>query len=97
MMAQIFASLPSEPSGRIFCSYINATRQIQIARIANSSSWYFERVVFPEQRLLFEALPNAQLEVHTYIIPNTTLSDKILCARLQINEGINFFVKTSNE
>lgn len=96
-MAQIFTSPPSEPSRRILCSYINATRQIQIARIANSSSWYFERVVFPEQRLLFEALPNAQLEIHTCITPSATLSDKILCARLQINEGSNFFVKTSNE
>lgn len=84
VMAQIFASPPSEPSGRILCSYVNATSQIQIARIDNPSSWYFERVVFPEQRLLFEALPNAQLEIHTYITPSATLSDKIFCARLRI-------------
>lgn len=78
--------LPSEYSKRILCSYVNATSLLQIARIANISNWYFERVVFPGQRLLFEALPDAQLEIHTYEMVSVILSDTILCDRLRIKE-----------
>lgn len=49
----------------MLCYYINATNQVQIARIANIAACYFERVVFPGQRLLFEAVPEAILEVQT--------------------------------
>lgn len=85
VMPQLFALLPSEHSGRILCGYVNATSQIQIARIVNISNWYFERVVFPEQRLLFEALPNAKLEIHTCVTPSAILSNKIFCAHLRNN------------
>lgn len=75
----------SAHSERVLCCYINATSKIQIARIANISSWYFERVVFPGQRLLFEALPNAQLEIHTGMMATAILSDQIPCDRLRVS------------
>lgn len=86
-MAQILDPLPSGESSRILCCYVNATSHIQIARITNIPNWYFERVVFPGQRLVFEALPEAQLEIHTGMMASAILSDKILCGRLCINEG----------
>jgi len=86
-MTQILDSLPSQYDRRICCGYLNATSQIQIIRIANIPSWYFERVVFPSQRLLFKALPESQLEVHTATFPSAILADKIACDRLQVNEG----------
>ncbi|NEP10367.1 MAG: DUF1830 domain-containing protein [Symploca sp. SIO2C1] len=73
-------------SSQIPCCYVNATRQIQIARIANVPGWYFERVVFPGEPLLFEANPEAQLEVHTAKAPSAILSDRIPCNRLRINK-----------
>lgn len=85
MMAQMFAPLPSEYDSKILCCYVNATSQIQIARITNISNWYFERVVFPGERLLFEALPEAQLEIHTYLVPSAILFDKLLCNRLRLH------------
>ncbi|MBD2182502.1 DUF1830 domain-containing protein [Planktothrix sp. FACHB-1375] len=85
-MAQILDSLPSDSSDRIFCCYINSSSQIQIARISNIPNWYFERVVFPGQRLLFEAPPDAQLEIHTGKLTSAILSDKIPCTQLQIKE-----------
>jgi len=86
-MAQILDPLPSESSGKILCCYVNATSQIQIARITNIPNWYFERVVFPGQRLVFEAVPAALMEIHTGMMASAILSDKIPCDRLQINEG----------
>lgn len=89
-MAQILDPLPSDRPDRIHCCYVNATSKIQIARISNIPNWYFERVVFPGQRLVFEAMPTALLEIHTGMIASAILSDRILCDRLRIEE------KTSN-
>lgn len=87
-MAQIFDPLPSGSSDQILCCYVNATSQIQIARITNVSNWYFERVVFPGQRLVFEALPEAQLEIHTGMMASAILSDTIPCERLRIHDEV---------
>ena len=86
-MDQILDFLSPEDSSRILCSYVNATSILQIARITNISNWYFERVMFPGQRLLFEAPRLAQLEIHTTEIPSTILADKISCIRLQVGVG----------
>lgn len=86
-MAQILDPLPSDADSKILCCYVNATSQIQIARITNLPNWYFERVVFPGQRLVFEAMTAALLEIHTGMMASAILSDTIPCDRLQINEG----------
>lgn len=85
-MAQILDSLPPEQSGKILCCYVNATSKIQIARICNIANWYFERVVFPGQRLVFEAPQAAQMEIHTGMMASAILSDKIPCDRLAIDD-----------
>ncbi|SRR5579883_88494 len=88
-MAQIFDALPPESVNPILCCYVNATSRIQIARIANIPNWYFERVVFPGQRLVFEALPEAHLEIHCGMMASAILSDTIPCDRLCIQEEVN--------
>jgi hypothetical protein len=85
-MAQILDSIPEGRDNPILCSYINATSQIQIARITNVPKWYFERVVFPGQRLVFETLSEALLEVHTGMMASAILSDTIPCTRLRVKE-----------
>ncbi len=88
-MAQIFDPLPSDSTNPILCCYVNATSRIQIARIANVPNWYFERVVFPGQRLVFETLPDAHLEIHCGMMASAILSDTIPCDRLCIQEEGN--------
>jgi len=89
-MAQILDPLPSDNQKRqILCCYVNATNHIQIARITNIPNWYFERVVFPGQRLVFETLPEAQVEIHTGMMASAILSDTIPCDRLQVDENGN--------
>jgi hypothetical protein len=85
-MAQIIDPVPSGDTKPLLCCYVNASSQIQIARITNVENWYFERVVFPGQRLVFEALSKAQLEIHTGMMASAILSDKIPCDRLAIEE-----------
>jgi len=83
-MAQILDPLPPEQRNPIPCLYANNTSKIQVARITNIPNWYFERVVFPGQRLTFEAVPQAQLEIHTGMMASSILSDTIPCDRLKL-------------
>jgi hypothetical protein len=85
-MAQILDSLPPEQSGKILCCYVNATSKIQVVRISDIPNWYFERVVFPGQRLVFEAPKIAHLEIHTGMMASAILSDTIPCDRLALDE-----------
>ncbi|BAY85081.1 hypothetical protein NIES267_45790 [Calothrix parasitica NIES-267] len=96
-MAQILDPLPPEQSGKSLCCYVNATSKIQVARISNISNWYFERVVFPGQRLVFEAPLEAQLEIHTGMMASAILSDTIPCNRLAINEANISVLETGSE
>ncbi|MBR8834661.1 MAG: DUF1830 domain-containing protein [Stigonema ocellatum SAG 48.90 = DSM 106950] len=91
-MAQILDSLPPEQSGKILCCYVNATSKIQVARISNIPNWYFERVVFPGQRLVFEAPRVAHLEIHTGMMASAILSDNIPCDRLAVSDIGGFYM-----
>ncbi len=85
-MPQILDPVPGGERDRILCSYINVTNQIQVARITNIATWYFERVVFPGQRLVFEAVFDGILEIHSGMMASSILSDSIPCRRLEIQE-----------
>jgi hypothetical protein len=85
-MAQIIDPIPTNCSDKRLCCYVNPTSKIQIARITNVSNWYFERVVFPAQRLMFEAPSQAVLEIHTSCMAGAVVADTIPCDRLQLKE-----------
>ncbi len=76
----------AERDTRILCWYLNTTNKMQIARITNIPNWYFERTVFPGERLLFEAVPSAQLEVCRCAETGTIVCERILCDRLRVEE-----------
>ena len=75
-------------SGQITCQYINHTSKLQIVRIENVANWYFERVVFPGQHLVFQAVSEAVLGVHTSEMATTILADRIPCNKLRYTEVI---------
>ncbi len=75
-------SAPS--SNKLLCCYTNPTKHVQIIRISDIENWYFERVVFPAQRLMFEAPSEACLEVHVGSIASAILADRIACKNLQV-------------
>lgn len=92
-MSHIFAAPSSaqsatlEPDSTILCYYINATSQLQVAKITNIPEFYFERVVFPGQRLMFKAAAHARLEVFSGGMASALLIDRIPCQRLQIQDS----------
>lgn len=83
-MSHSLDPLPKTASEQFLCSYINSTSKIQVVRITNIPNWYFERVVFPSQTLLFEVLPGAVLEVHSGMMTSAILSDRIACEQLAV-------------
>ena len=81
--------LPKKVSGCITCEYLNTTSRLQVIRITNIPNWYFERITFPGQRLIFQAFPEALLEVHTYDRVTTILADHIPCASIRHAEPLD--------
>lgn len=87
--------LPSDSPESITCHYTNATKYLHIIRIENIPNWYFERVVFPGQSLIFHSLPEALLEVHSCEMATATLCERILCSQIRCSEsGDDFFFPT---
>ncbi len=81
-MSQVFDPLPVTATDCLVCCYVNATSQIQVVRITDVPNWYFERVVFPGQKLMFTSPDTAHLEVHAGTM--AVLDEVIPCRELQI-------------
>ena len=69
-------------SKKITCSYLNNTQKFKILKITDNRC-SLERVVLPKQEIIFEAMSDAYLEIHTNEIVTAILEDKILCASLR--------------
>lgn len=67
---------------KIFCRYTNPTSRVQIIKITNIPNSFFERAVMPYGSVLFEAIKEARLEIHTSEMMGAILSDVIPCVRL---------------
>lgn len=85
-MAQILDPVPFNIAEKFLCCYVNVSSKIQVARVTNVPNWYFERVVFPGQRLIFEACAGAQLEIHSGSMASSILEDTIPCERLVVEQ-----------
>lgn len=75
----------SSESQPILCFYKNTTDKIQIAKISGFKHCYLEQVVFPAEKILFNAFPEAELEIYTGSMISGALIEKIRCSRLQVN------------
>jgi len=69
---------------KIICYYFNASSERQILKLKISPGLNYEQVVFPQQKLFFEAFPNSFLEIHRNTFTGTDLVDKVRCQSLQV-------------
>ena len=83
-MTQTLDPVPFDDTNIALCCYVNSSSKIQVVRITNISNWYFERVVFPGQRLMFESSIEGQLEIHSGSMASSILEDTVPCNRLRI-------------
>jgi len=85
-MTLITDSQLTDSSTPTLCSYVNPTCDLQVIRIINVPNCYFEKVLFPKQRLLFETQPNAELEVYASQQGETVLVKKIPAVCLEVEQ-----------
>jgi len=69
----------------ILCYYFNPSNKIQLIRVWNLNSYSLEKILFPQQRILFEAMPGGMLEVHTKQQDRQILEEVFSCLNLQVN------------
>ena len=69
------------------CYYSNSTSRIQTIRITNIPNLRFERIIFPQQRLLFSAPPTAQLEIYPGGQINPSSAMQLSCKQLQVRNA----------
>ncbi|WP_299407713.1 DUF1830 domain-containing protein [Acaryochloris sp. IP29b_bin.148] len=75
----------------MLCSYVNQTPFLEIIRISNIQNWYFEKVVFPQQRILFTCDLQGILEIYSSEFSTALLVDKIACQLLQVKTTEEYF------
>jgi Domain of unknown function (DUF1830) len=73
---------------KIICFYKNTSNQIQAVRLPNIVGLSLEQIVFPGQRFMFEAIPEAELEITTQNKIGSTVTEKIICSQIRVNSQV---------
>lgn len=77
-------SVLDESQEKILCCYINTSNENQVIQIVSLDNLIWGKVVFPGQRLLFEAVISDQLEIKT----PENVTAKIPCYELRVRESL---------
>ena len=84
-MTQIFSPGESSlDSQKLYC-YTNHLHQVIVAKIRGLVDRHCERVVFPQEKFLFEANDKCQVEI-VQRTPAGIIRDSIPCSQLQVIE-----------
>jgi Domain of unknown function (DUF1830) len=74
----------SEP---ILCCYVNTTSRIQVARLSHLSEGDWEHIMFPGQRFMFEAPPEAILAIYKSPNLSVTVPEYTPCYKLRVSSN----------
>jgi hypothetical protein len=80
------------------CCYRNETNAVQIIRISEPISAYFERAIVPGQIVYFRASRRSMLEIHTAKMASSVHTDTLPCEQLHcptnnVTNGVNDSLK----
>ena len=68
----------------MLCYYANNTKRNQLIRVTSEGNITLEKIVFPRQRFLFEAMPESQLEIYYSQGENPKVAQIIPCQNLKV-------------
>jgi Domain of unknown function (DUF1830) len=68
----------------VLCYYVNATRRIQVVRLSHLKEGEWEHILFPAQNFMFEAPPEAMLEIYKSPALSVVPPEYIPCRTLQV-------------
>lgn len=84
-MTQLFAPVPTTCKQVALCYYQNASPYLEKIEVKNISNWNFSRIIFPGQKIIFEAPPEAELEVYSQ--QNSEQYKRVIsCQKLLVKE-----------
>ena len=69
----------------ILCVYKNKSNYLQIIKIENITNFYWEKVVFPGQSILFNTVEQAKLTIYSSSNATTISTDTIACGKLRVS------------
>lgn len=72
----------------MLCYYKNESQSVQILKIENAEDWYFEKLVDPDERLVFEAPEMAQLQIQYQSASDYDKVEIIPCYQLRVRYGL---------
>ena len=73
----------------IIRAYHNRTSSLQIIKIENIKNFYWEKVVFPGQTILFNTVKQAELTIYSNDNATAILTDTITCFKLQVSSSLS--------
>jgi hypothetical protein len=82
------ASLCIASSDPILCFYINKTSQVQVVRLDQTGRQACDRIMRPNEHLLFEAAPDAVLEIHRLIGDQSLQLTRLPCKDLRVSNDL---------
>ncbi len=71
---------------QLTCIYRNESEFMQIIRISQSNTAFFERAVLPSQCVQFSSSTDALLEICEGVMPSSIYADTIPCYQLAITD-----------
>ncbi|MDX2239521.1 MAG: DUF1830 domain-containing protein [Leptolyngbyaceae cyanobacterium bins.302] len=80
-----FASSCVRSSEPCLCFYINRSQQTQIAKFVNASVPRRDRIIRPNEHLLFEAPPAEILEIYVLASDQPLMLTSLSCRELIVN------------
>ena len=80
------SSTLTQQTSKTLCYYFNSTNKIQLIRLWDGRNYSLEKIVFPFQRILFEAKPEGILEVHTKQKGKQLLESTFACSNLKVKQ-----------
>lgn len=72
----------------ILCFYINKTPQTQVVRLDQNGGYPCDRIMRPNEHLLFEADPDAILEIHRLIGDHALQRTLLPCKDLRVSNDL---------
>ena len=85
--AQYFDNKPEGDRASIICAYQNRTGSLQIIKIENIPNFFWEKVVFPSEIILFNSVAEAMLKVYSNDNITAVFKDTIFCYKLQLRRS----------
>ena len=76
-------SIPKENSkNSLYCTYSNNAEQPQVIRLVTLNRQTWERTIYPDQSIYFEANEEDYLEIHNCALVTIIHSDTLCCKEL---------------